>query len=134
MSVSGLAMSVGKIPMTTGTWRCCASVLIVSSALTGCGIGGPAYAPPPAGVAALVATGLISYDPATVTIRAGQTVEWRNTSILTHTVTGEAGFESGNLVPGQVYSHRFDAPGTYRYFCRHHDTEGMVGTVIVRQQ
>ena len=32
---------------------------------------------------------------------------------------------------GNVYSHTFTVPGTYKYFCRHHEDDAMFGTVIV---
>lgn len=91
--------------------------------------------------------GFESYDPLTVTVRAGDTVEWQNTSLITHTVTddpkraetagdatlppGAAPFNSGNIPAGQVYLHTFTKPGTYHYFCTHHEDDGMVGTVVV---
>jgi plastocyanin len=75
-------------------------------------------------------------------------VEWRNTSLLTHTVTddpnlakrsedsmlpaGAAAFNSGDISAGEVYTRTFNVPGTYRYFCTHHEGGGMVGTVVVR--
>src|SRR5690349_19949571 len=83
--------------------------------LSGCGLSGPAYAPPAPAAAAIVDMGLTSFSQPTVTIHAGQTVEWRNTSILTHTVSADpAAFDSGNVAAGEIYLHRFDAPGTYR--------------------
>jgi plastocyanin len=36
--------------------------------------------------AAVVDMGFLSFSPATVNMRTGQTVEWRNTSIITHAV------------------------------------------------
>ncbi|HLI14152.1 MAG TPA: plastocyanin/azurin family copper-binding protein [Alphaproteobacteria bacterium] len=115
--------------------------------LGGCGLSGPAHGPPVPGMAAVVDMSFESYDPANVTIRAGQTVEWRNTSIITHTVTddpararkaddagvpaGGQAFDSGDIPPGQVYSHAFTVPGTYRYFCAHHEQGGMLGVVVV---
>jgi plastocyanin len=75
-------------------------------------------------------------------------VEWRNTSLITHTVTddpklakrsddavlpaGAAAFDSGDIPGGQIYTQSFDVPGTYRYFCTRHEGGGMVATVIVR--
>lgn len=118
-------------------------VLLVSA----CSFNGPAYSPPARTAAAVVDMGLISYVPKTITLRPGDTVEWRNTSVLTHTVTddprladhpedyslpsGAALFSSGNIHPGQVFMHKFTTPGTYHYFCTHHDNYGMTGTVIV---
>jgi len=116
-------------------------------ALSGCGLGGPAHGPASSNAAAVIDMGFESYSPATVTIRSGGTVEWRNTSLITHTVTddperaktqGDAGlppgappFDSGDIAAGQVYLRAFTMPGTYRYFCMHHETDGMVATVVV---
>lgn len=116
-------------------------------ALTGCGLGGPAHGPPAGNAAAVIDMGFESYDPPTVGIRSGDTVEWRNTSLITHTVTddpsgaqrpgdaalppGAPPFDSGGIPAGQVYLRQFAAPGTYRYFCRHHEDDGMLGTIKV---
>jgi len=117
------------------------------AALAGCGITGPAHDEPMANAAAVVDMGFASFDPAVVHIRAGQTVEWRNTALITHTVTadtakamtpsdasvpaGATAFDSGDLKAGSVYSQTFTVPGTYKYFCGHHEDDGMLGTVIV---
>lgn len=116
--------------------------------LSGCGITGPAHTqPPPPAVAATVTMGMTSFSPAAIRIRAGQTVQWRNTSLMTHTVTanpalaanpanvrlpqGAAPFHSGKIAAGQVWAHTFATPGTYRYVCLPHERQGMAGTVVV---
>ncbi len=127
-----------------------ASILFTSLLLSGCGLGGPAYSPPLASAAATVDMGFMSFEPAVVTIRAGETVEWRNTSPITHTVTddpkqekkagdavlpqGVAAIDSNDIAAGQTYLHIFSVPGTYHYFCEHHEMDGMVATVIVARQ
>jgi len=116
--------------------------------VAGCGVGGPAHGPPDARAAAVVDMGFESFTPAAVTIKTGQTVEWRNTSPIAHSVSfdpkaaakvGDAAlppgvqpFASGDIAAGDVYLHMFDVPGTYRYFCTHHEGGGMLGTVVVR--
>ncbi|HYL32749.1 MAG TPA: plastocyanin/azurin family copper-binding protein [Stellaceae bacterium] len=116
--------------------------------LAGCGVGGPAHGPPDARAAAVVDMGFESFTPATVTIKAGQLVEWRNTSPITHSVSfdpqaatkagdaalpsGVQSFASGDIAAGNVYIHAFDTPGTYHYFCTHHEGGGMLGTVVVQ--
>lgn len=120
----------------------------IAFVLSGCGLGGPAHGAAASNAAATVDMGFESYSPATITIRAGDTVEWRNTSPITHTVTDDpklakkpndtllptdaAAFTSGDISAGQVYLHTFDVPGTYRYVCTHHERDGMVGSVVVR--
>ena len=81
-------------------------------------------------LAASVSAVDFKFVPKTVTISVGETVTWSNNGQSPHTVTG-SGFNSGNLNPGQSYSHTFGAPGTYAYHCQYHVQQGMVGTVIV---
>jgi plastocyanin len=122
--------------------------LPVCAALAGCGSGGPAHGRPAAGAAAVVDMGFTSFNPPEITVRVGDTVEWRNRSLITHTVTadparaGKAGdsalpaagqaFDSGDIAAGEIYMHRFTVPGTYRYFCAHHESMGMVASIVVR--
>lgn len=128
----------------------CRVATIVAAALcvSACGIRGPAHSqPPPPSVAASVTMAMNSFNPGVVRVRPGQSVQWRNTSLITHTVTadprlaanpaniqlppGAAAFHSGKIPAGQVWSHIFTTPGTYRYVCLPHERQGMTGTVIV---
>lgn len=115
--------------------------------LTGCGLGGPAYAPVGASAAQVVEmTSALSFYPSEVHIMAGQTVEWRNRSLFTHTVTDDPAKArnpadsslppgaqpfSAEVGPGQIYRHTFTIPGSYRYFCEPHETLDMLGRVVV---
>lgn len=92
-------------------------------------------------------TNTLSFDPDTVRIETGQTVRWKNTSVIVHTVTADPAeatmeesvrlpddaspFGSGNLDPKATFTHTFETPGTYRYFCIPHEGTKMYGTVIV---
>ncbi|HSE48650.1 MAG TPA: copper-containing nitrite reductase [Terriglobales bacterium] len=83
-----------------------------------------------------------------VTIEAGQSVLWRNTSQVTHDVVtnvarvaiaahvrtpnGAAMFDSGHIQPGANYQRTFNVPGIYKYVCTLHETGGMIGVVIVK--
>ena len=77
------------------------------------------------------------FSPQTITVRAGDTVLWQNTSSGTHTVTadsvppGAAAFDSGDIGSGGQFSHTFFVPGEHHYYCRPHSGIGMVGTVVV---
>jgi plastocyanin len=82
--------------------------------------------------AATVTMGDTKFSPATVRIRRGETVTWRNSNAMVHTVTG-AGFDSGNMASGATFSRTFDRPGTYNYHCKPHQAAGMVGTVVVTE-
>ncbi len=123
------------------------SLLAALGILGGCGLSGPAHDAPSPNAAAVVDMGFASFDPEVVQIRAGQTVEWRNTALITHTVTadksvaadpnnasvpaGATPFNSGDIPAGQIYTATFTVPGTYKYFCMHHEDDAMLGTVIV---
>ncbi len=72
-----------------------------------------------------------AFDPATVTIKVGETVTWTNQDSATHTVVGDNNeFKSGDLANGATFSFKFDAAGTYAYHCSIHPS--MKGTVVVR--
>lgn len=73
-----------------------------------------------------------AFNPATVTISAGDTVRWTNLDSTTHTVTGTGtNFGSENLNQGDSYEFLFTDPGTYEYYCEIHPS--MTGTVIVEE-
>ncbi|WP_457653142.1 cupredoxin domain-containing protein [Rhodocaloribacter sp.] len=92
-------------------------------------------------------TNTLRFEPDTVRVPVGGTVEWRNTSLLVHTVTGDPAkatlegsarlpegaepFDSGNLEPKATFRHTFTVPGTYGYFCIPHEGAKMKGVVIV---
>lgn len=73
---------------------------------------------------------LATYDPATMTISAGDSVVWHNEDDATHTATGE-GFDTGDVASGE-YSEPivFDEPGEYPYECSYHP-QTMQGSIIV---
>jgi len=92
---------------------------------------------------------MLKFEPVKITIKAGQTVEWVNASVLVHTVTADpklaadqshvqlpenaAPFNSGNIAPEGVYKHTFTTPGLYRYFCIPHEATNMVAEVLVEK-
>lgn len=112
-------------------------------------------APRSAGLAGLLATGLalagwltasprsasaadqavtivdFAFQPATVTITAGEIVTWTNRGTVDHTVTSDDGttMVSGPLTPGSSFANLFGVPGTYRYHCAIHSQ--MHGAVVV---
>ena len=99
-------------------------------ALAGCGGGDDAAAAPePSGPppAATVDLRPVTYEPAKVTIDAGETVRWEWQGGVQHDVRGE-GFKSKVMSKG-AFSHTFDEPGTYEYKCSVHPT--MKGTITV---
>ena len=72
-----------------------------------------------------------AFDPATVTIKAGETVTWTNQDSANHTVVADNGeFTSGDLGNGATFSFKFDTAGTYAYHCSVHPS--MKATVVVQ--
>lgn len=94
-----------------------------------------AATPTPTGTAAVsgaatkVSIKNFAFNPASVTIKAGDTVEWTNDDSTTHTVTG-TDFDSGDLAPGSTFSHQFTSAGTFDYHCSIHTF--MTGSVVVQ--
>jgi plastocyanin len=84
-----------------------------------------------ASAAAVVDTKNFAYAPATITIHPGQTVTFKNSDTIAHTVTAaDKSFDSGNMDQGATWSHIFAKAGTYAYVCAYHSY--MTGTVIVK--
>lgn len=71
-----------------------------------------------------------AFQPAQITVKAGEAVTWRNEDAADHTVTADGGsFTSETLGQGARFRMVFDRPGTYRYVCALHPE--MKGTVVV---
>jgi plastocyanin len=92
----------------------------------------PSPAPSPAASpAAIVDTKNFQYAPDPVTVKPGDTVLFKNSDNLPHTVTAEdQSFNSDKMDNGTTWSHVFAKAGTYKYFCAYHSY--MRGTVIVK--
>ena len=79
------------------------------------------------------AVSLINYafDPTSLSVATGTTVTWTNNDTAAHTVTADDGsFDSGNLPPGQTFTHTFTASGSVAYHCNYHPN--MVATIVVQ--
>ncbi|MET8765073.1 cupredoxin family copper-binding protein [Lentzea sp. NPDC004782] len=64
-----------------------------------------------------------AFQPATLTISAGDTVTWTNHDTAPHNVVvtnGPEKFTSPTLQQGQTFSYTFTKPGTYSYYCSIH--------------
>lgn len=99
--------------------------------------------------AATVTMDAVNFIPKQVTVKVGDTVAWKNTSKIVHTVTadpkqardpknvslpkGAKTFDSGNMNPEDAFTHTFPVAGTYKYICVPHEVAGMVGEVVVKQ-
>lgn len=72
-----------------------------------------------------------AFGPATVTIKAGESVTWTNQDPTNHTVTADNGeFKSSDIANGATFTFKFDKAGTYPYHCSIHPT--MKATVVVQ--
>jgi plastocyanin len=71
-----------------------------------------------------------SFAPTTASVAVGSTMTWTNRDDIPHTIVStEQKFKSPVLDTGEQFSHRFDAPGTYKYFCSLHPR--MTGQIVV---
>ena len=79
--------------------------------------------------------GYFKFDPAAIAVSPGTTVTWRWTGKGgSHDVRAESGaFRSGDLVDdaGHEFTHTFDSPGVFKYYCTPHRSMGMRGAVFV---
>jgi plastocyanin len=71
-----------------------------------------------------------SFAPAATAVPAGSTITWTNRDDVPHNIVStERTFKSPVLDTDEQFSHRFDAPGTYKYFCALHPR--MTGQIVV---
>ena len=89
----------------------------------------------------------LRFVPTEITIKAGDTVEWRNIGSIPHTVTadprrvpgsrsivlpaGAEAFDSGWVMGGRRFRYTFSESGVYRFICLPHERAQMLGAVIV---
>ena len=96
------------------------------------------------------------FQPATLTISAGESITWVNDSDEAHTVTafeesfpaGAEYFSSGGssseaeanellpdelIEPGESFEVTLEEPGTYSYYCIPHRTDQMRGMIVVEE-
>jgi plastocyanin len=75
------------------------------------------------------------FAPQVIRVEVGEEVEWENTGRSPHTITADDGsYDSGVLQPGAEFSHTYEAPGLYPFFCTLHgsrDGVGMAAMVVV---
>jgi len=71
-----------------------------------------------------------AFEPASLTVHVGDTVQWVNSSGNIHNVTfATGGITSPIMYAGEKFSYTFSKAGTYRYTCTFHP--GMDGTILV---
>ena len=73
----------------------------------------------------------LKYDPATLTIKAGQTVEWTNKDDNDHTVVSDEEdlFGSDNIGRNETFKFTFKKKGKFAYHCKYHPR--MKGVIVV---
>ena len=73
------------------------------------------------------------FEPATVTVNQGDTVEWKNDDAVPHTATEDVSkprFDSGPIEMGAAWRYIARNKGTYEYTCTFHPN--MEGKLIVQ--
>ena len=77
------------------------------------------------------------YNPSPANVAVGTTVTWTNNDATLHTAvsgdpsSGPSGvFDSGYLAKGKTFEHKFDAAGTFDYYCTLHPF--MIGQIVVK--
>lgn len=81
-------------------------------------------------VVAHVAMKNMKFSPATIEIKKGDTVEWKNEDITPHTATAIPFFDSGSIASDQSWRHTFTEAGDFPYSCTFHPN--MKGDLIVK--
>jgi YVTN family beta-propeller protein len=72
-----------------------------------------------------------AFGPDATTVKSGDSITWSNDDGSPHTVTFRDGSaNSGSILPGSTFTHKFDQAGTYEYFCSFHPY--MTGKVTVQ--
>lgn len=68
------------------------------------------------------------FEPETVVVRPGDTVQWIHRDAAPHTVTGNGAaiWESGEMTYGDVYRRVFPDDGSFDYVCLLHPMTGRV--------
>lgn len=111
------------------------SLLLLAVLAFGCKDGYDVTNPPVDGGSNVVnAVGATAWNPPTITIKAGETVQFQNSTGATHNVRfdGDVPGQPGDVdnFASATRSVTFTTPGTYAYHCGIHPV--MQGTVIVQ--
>jgi plastocyanin len=108
----------------------------ISAALIGAAVGsvlagGVLFAKAQTAATAAVSIDNFTFNPQTVTVKAGTTVTWTNKDDIPHGIaaTNNAFKRSQALDTDDSFSFTFTTPGTYQYFCYIHPH--MTGSIVV---
>ena len=112
-------------------------LVLVACALVVASCGGSSSAPAgPAADRQIILSG-VAFSPTTVSIKAGQTVQWvwqsgRHDVTSGSACTADGKFSSGAPKSDGDFIKKFDTPGEYPFFCTPHCVSaGMMGKVVV---
>jgi len=70
-----------------------------------------------------------TFNPSSITIKAGETVTWTNKDSAPHAITATGIFNSKILNKGESFNYTFNEIGIFNYTCTIHPQ--MKGTIIV---
>jgi plastocyanin len=71
-----------------------------------------------------------AFNPATLTVKVGDKVSWKNSDSAAHTVTFDDGSaDSNDIANNATFDHTFSTAGTFAYHCKIHTN--MKGTITV---
>lgn len=96
--------------------------LLAATALAGCAGGSSEDKP-------TIEASNFAFMPPTLTIQAGESVQFRNSDGVVHTATSAGNFDTGDIAANGKASQKFETPGTYQFRCKYHPS--MTGSIIV---
>jgi len=103
-----------------------ALLLLAACSGTGHAPAAPSSAAPPASAGTHVVTiNNFKFQPAELTVKAGETVQWKNADIVPHSATANEvsqarAFDSGSIAKGGSWQWVAAKPGAYDYICTLH--------------
>ena len=108
-----------------------AIVATVLGAVIGSGLAGGVLVARAASPATAISIDNFTFNPQSLTVKAGTTVTWTNRDDIPHGIaaTNNTFKRSQALDTDDSYSFTFTTPGTYQYFCYVHPH--MTGTIVV---
>ena len=123
---SGGGLYGGGSATTAGTSSSATSVTTAASGTTV-----PTTAGGAGGATTQVALQNFQIVPATVTIKAGDSITWTNKDSTTHRLVGDKNeFDSGDIAAGATFAFTFKTAGAVAYHCSIHPS--MIGTITVQ--
>jgi plastocyanin len=105
-------------------------LLLAACAAMGLAAADHGYAETAKPVAHTMIIDAFEFKPPTLTVDRGDTIVWRNSDPVPHTVTAKGAFDSGAIAAGATWKYTAKTSGRFDYICAFHPT--MKGTLIVR--